>query len=426
VKRKKNILLITSSGGSGHLQAAAAKEIELAKTQPDANIVKVNLIIELFSQTLGKLFVTMWNRSQKSGKTHLLELFAFLQHLFDIIAWIPVSRRMYKLLLKEDIDEIIDVQPLATSALIHAIRKYNARSKKNLILDKVVIEFPTKKTTDYFRPIKRLPPFHRPHLKIHSMPPLLHPDETEEIFWQKTCNLSASQVTRCTPPIRETFLEYKDKKPKRGKTHLKIHIPIDNERKLISHILENTPLIVKGEDKKLDLTIQKDVKVATLMLGSQPARKATLRYVDHFINLSEHSKDPIALFIFCANQKDEDTSLIESICTRVLKNKDHPNNLSIVPMPYQADSIVAPLYHRSDATITRSGGLTSMELLTVARGQIWIHTEKPLKKAPKDLLFKIWGMPRWEEGNAAYLKAKKNARLICPDTFATACKTFFC
>ena len=183
------------------------------------------------------------------------------------------------------------------------------------------------------------------------------------------------------------------------------------------------PFKEKGEGIKI--TLSPGEKVATMMLGSQPARKATLRYVNHFIELAFLSKQPITLFIFCANQNNEDIPLIESICKQVMKNPDHPANLTLIPMPYQSDEIVAPLYARSNVTITRSGGTTSTELLALAHGKIWIHTEKPLKKDPDALLFKIWGMPRWEEGNANYLKAKKGAELICPDTFQLKCRSFF-
>ena len=68
-------------------------------------------------------------------------------------------------------------------------------------------------------------------------------------------------------------------------------------------------------------------------------------------------------------------SLLKRMHDFVQKVDNFPMHLNIIPMCFQGDEVIAPLYYRSDATFTRSGGLTSMELLSVATGQIWIHSE---------------------------------------------------
>jgi len=92
-------------------------------------------------------------------------------------------------------------------------------------------------------------------------------------------------------------------------------------------------------------------------------------------------------------------------------------------MCFQSGEVIAPLYYRSDATFTRSGGLTAMELMSVAQGQIWIHSE--LKNACKSETSLAKGMPIWERGNVHYLKEMKGAKLITPETFFEACASYF-
>jgi hypothetical protein len=64
-----------------------------------------------------------------------------------------------------------------------------------------------------------------------------------------------------------------------------------------------------------------------------------------------------------------------------------------------------------------------MELMSVAQGQIWIHSETRHGTIDEKTLEK--GMPLWEQGNASYLKKKKGARFITPETFFDGCVPYF-
>jgi len=397
----------------------------LLKENPDCEIVEKDLMQDIFGCGFGPFFVEMWNKAQKKGKTHSLEMYGRLVVLFDILAFVPVYYRLLSLLMKEKFTRIIDVQPCATSAIARAVRAYDRLTGIRLIIQKFVIEFPTNRVFQYFKPIRRLTSIDRSYLKLITMPPLTEKNETEEMFWKKQCRLPIEQVSHEAPLIRDNFYDYKEKpRDPEEVFSLSIFVPNPIDRLCILQALNRGPLAFSENKEQIDLIIHPDLKVVTMMLGSQPAHKATLRYVDHFIEIASKTERNICLFVFCANQTNEDMPLIESITKRVTQNEDHPKNLTILPMPYQKDDVIAPLYHRSDATITRSGGVTSMELMAVSRGKIWIHTEKPLQN--DDLLkVKIWGMPRWEEGNALYLKAKKGADLVCPDTFVSKWAPFF-
>jgi hypothetical protein len=90
-------------------------------------------------------------------------------------------------------------------------------------------------------------------------------------------------------------------------------------------------------------------------------------------------------FVFAGRPEKFDITLnhtIENTLLRAigekLKNTEIPENLNIVPFTFQSDTELAPLRARSDATLTRSGGLTSMELLHLNRDEkrlTLIHSE---------------------------------------------------
>ncbi|MBN2479222.1 MAG: hypothetical protein JXA94_03255, partial [Parachlamydiales bacterium] len=123
----------------------------------------------------------------------------------------------------------------------------------------------------------------------------------------------------------------------------------------------------------------------------------------------------IFLFIYIANENDLFNFIYESI----KNNINYPQNLKIIPMSFQDDTTIAPLFFRSDATITRSGGSTILELLAVANGKVLIHSEGKLKQNL------IKGMPYWEVGNALYLKKFKNSELVNTDNFVDQLELLF-
>ena len=109
--------------------------------------------------------------------------------------------------------------------------------------------------------------------------------------------------------------------------------------------------------------------------------------------------------------------LLHKIYNLICSVEEYPNKLTIIPLPFQDDTIIAPLFSRSNATFTRSGGITSLELMAVARGSIWIHMEQ---HSDSKLLRKPYPyMVSWERGNAFYLYSIKGAQFITPDKLFT-------
>ena len=135
------------------------------------------------------------------------------------------------------------------------------------------------------------------------------------------------------------------------------------------------------------------------------------------------SEERHLLFVFCNSHSGHKNSLLKRVHALIKKLEHFPHNLTVIPMCFQTDDVIASLYYRSDATFTRSGGLTAMELMSVAQGQIWIHSEVRHGTIDGEKLEK--GMPIWEKGNATYLQKKKGARFITPDSFIDCCHPYF-
>ena len=99
----------------------------------------------------------------------------------------------------------------------------------------------------------------------------------------------------------------------------------------------------------------------------------------------------------------------------------------IVPLSFQDDKALAPLYQNLDFIIAKSGGLTTMELLKAVKNDIFIHDDPQHNSSNVFSFFtnRFDTMPVWERGNAEYLMAKKDAKLINPNHFKSVTDEFF-
>lgn len=416
-KKHKKLLLITSSGGEGHLQAAYAQKLKILNEDPHTEVVQKDILVDLVGKRFGKSFVFLWNISQKKGYLSILRFLSRNIPAADFCFYMIIFPRVLYALIKEDIDQVIDTQPIGTPSIIQAIKWACKITRKPLKLEKVVTELPTEQVLHFFKPIKSLNPNNRNFLKLISMSPLLNHNQTAEAFWQKNCGLSEQDVYYDTLPLRPAFRTFQNLSPPKHKSiTIKIQLHSAEERMLITHTLNKGMHPNTVSKDTVTLTIKPRDHVATILLGSQPAEDATLKYVSHYITMIRNTKTykNHLLFVFCTSHIPHKSSLLTQVHDLIRTTRNYPTNLTIIPMGFQEDTVIAPLYYRSQATFTRSGGLTSMELMSVAHGQIWIHSEV---KESLDTLNQSIGMPIWEWGNAIYLKQKKGAKFIHPDTF---------
>ena len=183
---------------------------------------------------------------------------------------------------------------------------------------------------------------------------------------------------------------------------------------------ERGPIRAKVGENEVEFTVEPADRMVTILLGSQPARIATRSYVEKLASLAkEYPNTRIHLFAFCADHMEGKETLLREVSHFASSIPDYPKNLSIVPFSFQNEAVIAPLFYRSDATCTRSGGQTAMELMCVSTGEIWIHSEA---NEGQDVLK---GIPGWEAASALYLQKLKGAKIVTPAKVAFHARGLF-
>lgn len=409
MSKKKKLLIITSSGGGGLLQTANAKAQAALAHNPNLIIIKKDLMKDWIP--FGFLCVKFWNKAQSKGNVWAQIFFLKGQPILDFFIHPLLFFRVLYTLLREDVDEVIDTQPIGTSAIVRALSFFNRKRNKSVKIEKVVVDLPTKEASHFFRSIKKLGPKMRSLLKLTSIAPLVEPGQTREEFWQTHCGLSDEEINYEDFYVRAAFLAYKEKPRSRSSLHITPHVQNKEEETLIAHTIKRGPLRATSD---FSLILPPEVIVATILLGSQPAVQATINYVKGWLQCGqEHPDREIYVFVFCGAKG----VLQKEVAKLVKEYEPYPQNISIVPLSFQGEEVIAPLFHRSDATCTRSGGQTAMELMCVSTGQVWIHSEA---KPGEDLLK---GIPGWEAASADYLQKMHQAKILTPASMLPAARS---
>lgn len=318
-----------------------------------------------------------------------------------------------------DVDHVIDTQPQGTSAFLLALRIFNRIHKKNVKLEKIVVDLPTEKNTHFFRPIKKLSSQNRKLLQMVTIPPLLKKGQTAADFWRQHCNLPQQEVIYQFV-VRRAFSKIQNHQRTDKNFSLTVSFANSEEREFLSKTIRrgSLPADIRQNDAKF--FIHPKDKVITILLGSQPSRKATLCYVHRFLNLANESvANAIHLFVFCSYHNMGEKSLLWEVADMVLQMKNYPSHMTVIPLGFQNEDTVARVLFRSDLTCTRSGGQTAMELMCVSKGEFMIHSETKKTSDQSDLSLDqlLKGIPGWEAGSALYLKEMRNAKIVTPDTF---------
>jgi hypothetical protein len=414
------LLIITSSSGGGLLQAAVAQEQQALTQNPHLKIIKRDVLKDWVWKWLGNFSIESWNRAQKKGDVRSLKFFVSFHGLFDIITWPHVFVHTLHILFKENIDRVIDTQPTSTSAIMKAIRFYNWKRSKHVFLEKIVVDLPTKKATHFFRPIKSLSRSEKKCLKLRTIAPLLEDGQSSDEFWKSHCGLPESEIHYEDVNVRLPFRKLQGKPQTQDCLSLSFRYKSSEEFDLMQMAYERGGIEAIVQKDHVDIHVPKEARVATILLGSQPASNATLNYVKNFVQLAKNFKEnsaPILLFVFCADHQVGKNSLLRKVSEYLKNVQDYPSFLSVVLFSFQSEEVIAPLFHRSLFTCSRSGGGTAMELIAVSTGEIWIHSET--KNRHRDLTLKelLKGIPVWESESALYLLKLKGAKIVTPETF---------
>lgn len=421
----KKVLILASSGGGGLIQAANAKEQQIRLKYPHAMIIRRDVLRDWTGKWMGPISVKLWNSAQKSGNVTALKLLSISVAVSDFLFAPYVFFKALKTLFQEDIDHIIDTQPLCTGSIIKALRIFHWKKRRKVWLEKVLVDLPTPGATHYFRSIRKLSDSDRIYLKVTTILPFLKEGETSQEFWKKNCRLSEAQVNYEPFYVRQSFCRYHKKPILSLPISVRANIKNKEEQSLMQQSIQRGCLEVRWKKGEGEFIIQPKDLVFTILLGSQPAFDGSLNYVRNFLSLArEYPQVCGHLFIFCSNHQPGSSSLLKSVSELVRQTSDYPSCFSVVPLSFQTDEIIAPLFHRSDVTCTRSGGQTLMELMCVSPKQIWIHSESKKKNYRKeeDLLEGIAG---WEAANAVYMMRKYGAKIVTPDSFIGHAREFF-
>lgn len=424
VANQRRVLIITSSGGGGCLQAAVAKEQEEKHKNPDVVVIKRDIMKDYWCwKIIAKFGVFSWNFAQRKGNVAFIQFLQKCQPANDVLCYFQFFYHFLHLIMKENIDHVIDTQPQGTGAFLLALRIYNRLRKKNVILEKVVVDLPTERNTHFFRPIRRLSKRNKKLLRMVTIPPLLKEKETAAEFWKSHCNLLEHEVVYQKYFVRRAFCKIQGQKRAQTDVPVRIHFENAEEQRFLSKTLKMGSLRHEMGAHDARLLIAPQDKVIAILLGSQPSREATLGYVKRFLRLANEptaSRSPVHIFVFCSHHRVGEDSLLREVSDLVMRTKDYPSHVTVLPVGFQNDETVAQVFYRSDLTITRSGGQTAMELMCVMQGEIWIHSEakksfRQTEELSLDQLLR--GIPGWEAGSALYLHKLWNAKIVTPDAF---------
>lgn len=462
-------LLLTSSGGGGHMVAAnvlgrkhasawysamatAASDLEANRemmtrrgyeglrammefAKQGEPVIKIDLMNSACTNLLGehglgmgKAFSGVWNLGQSLGSVRALTGMSKAQGLEDDVFHRQCQKYMRnviggnRLMRVTPPSSVVSCQPMQHSAIAAALDEVSTEAGEELTLDIYLTELPTTHSVSFFDPL-RIMAEHFPQAAGHVRLHIVEPPEGPEMIAQRT-GLNVSQV------IIEDFMPVDERLssnefPGPGSA-MSISLEAGSERELA----------FLGRQKKVFNISEKDT-ITLVMLGSQPTVSTMREYVERFVQSTprQAAEDPDALHWVFLAAGDPSMSTYDKLYISLADLADRFNFLQrmsdgrvrLVPFTRQP---VTALESRADVTLTRSGGITSGELLAMSkrgdRRKVLLHLEVPKDqqsiepeadshfRADWEKMALVEGMVEWEMGNALYLKQVLNATLVTP------------
>jgi hypothetical protein len=383
---KRWILGIYTSGGTAHERAMQ----ELCCKQEGIQSFNLFNSTSTFFPFIGRLLGWMWDRSQRKGKVRRQILLGHLQHLADRFFFLPTYWTLRQLFSRRSPPEkVLVTSPLFFGAVCKAAFEAGVSA-----VHLYMVEPPSEAAGYYFNTIKKLPQKQRERLILYAQHPMqedLAFYEGEENYWHKKAGLRIDQIC-FDPPVKEVF---------------------KNARSALPYPGQQLSLTLEGYPDPFSIASQD--RVGLIMLGGVPTVQALYDYLESVIALAHQYTATSKNFLFVACGKR--LEFYEKMKAR-LKNYEIPSHLQVIPFFNQP---VEQIFGRADFTITRSGGMTSLEILELKKREkddklILIHAEiqgKELHLSEEALIRQ--GIPLWEGGNARYLqKTIPGTRIVTP------------
>jgi hypothetical protein len=374
------LLVIGSSGGGAHLAAAEALTERLRREPGVRSVHRVDLLLDWLGP-VGRFGTRLWNRAMKAGDARGLRWMVRAQRMGDRIFFPAVLVPALRALWRDRIDAVLDCQVMGTRAILTAASWVGRRQGRRVRVIKVLTEPAHRLLPQYFGPIRRLPPRLRDRIEVWASPPLLDEGETPERFWREQCGLDPAQVDEGRGfPVRTAF----DGEPAAG-GDLVLRLA-DDEARRAARASGLALRALGGGHWAIELA--PGARVVTIVMGSQATGALTL---DSVRAILERWDDPdLHLFVYAGDDglRRRLAELLEA----------RPSRTHVVGIPYQEADSLAALYRRSDATLTRSGGMTCMELLSTGRAPALVCA------TPSGRASRFAGMVEHEYGNFLYLE----------------------
>ena len=321
---------------------------------------------------LGDWAVNAWDSAQRRGDLSYLERHAWWGWLAEFFMYPIVYFRTKWMLqsLSVEPEFVVSTQAFCINAIVSAMRTVNHEKGWNMRMDVHLTDMPSKKASHFFPSIRKLSNDDElcKMVTLHAPKPIIKPTESEEEFWQRHIG-KVKVITDDTYPIRQAFLDTEALKNVLFQPTYEVPIRLN-----------------RPEEGPLNTTIKQEDKVAMLMLGSVPTTEAVHEWLKLFARESKEAADKQRthhFFLYCGQPGSE---LWHSVKAELSK-LELPANCNIVPFTDQDDTVIAPLMARCDMSITRSGGLTSMELIQLAYADIPKRPDKKVLIHSEGLFF---------------------------------------
>ena len=359
------------------------------KTDIDITGEKVLSSVRLpFVGGLGDIGVNAWDNAQRRGDLSFLQRYASWGWLGELILYPLVYFRVKWLLqdLKVEPEIVVSTQAFCINAIVRAMHTVNKQKKWNMHMHVHLTDMPSKKAIHFFPSIKKAARSEtlRNMITLHAAPPITKEGESEKDFWEKYCG-KIKVITNESYPIRQDFLDTRELKEKLEKETVEVAIKLNrpNEAAIIKKGLQNEAAF---DDEKISIKLKQEDKLGFLMLGSQPTTEAVLEWLRTFSHESQTQDKNLQhyFFLYCGHPESE---LLDAV-SKELDTLQLAPNFNVVPFTDQDADAIALLMARSDVSITRSGGATTMELLELDRAdlpkredkQVLIHSEAMFEK----------------------------------------------
>mmetsp|Transcript_49475 Transcript_49475/g.158304 ORF Transcript_49475/g.158304 Transcript_49475/m.158304 type:complete len:973 (+) Transcript_49475:1-2919(+) len=464
-------LLLTSSGGGGHLSAANAlsktrergwrANITTAASQLDATralmsergyeglkqmITRVQkaahpvVVVDLMSSpctnllgehglSMGKTFSDVWNYGQARGAVKALTTMVKAQSIEDDLFHSQCKKYIYNLLRATNVPAaVLSCQPMQHAAITSAIHDVAQQANITMHLDIYMTELPSNTSISFYDPLHALSikdPDAASHVRFHTVAPM---EGGTEIMAART-GLGVSQIAiEENLPVEEALCSGSLPGPGSAMT-IALQAGSQREEKFL-----------RGRKKQFRIAAEDTVTL--VMLGSQPTVSFMHQYRQQLMTLGPPRWLPNKtglnwIFLATGSAKQEPFDKLYSISADEAEEFNFLQRLSdgrtrIVPFTKQS---VLELEGRADVTLTRSGGITSGELLALSkqgkerRCLLHLEVNKDLEGSEPDITGAMrleWehqalseGMLPWEMGNALYLQKALNATLVTPKTLTS-------